>query len=512
MAKPRLFVVGTNDKGEFGPPLDDVVDVVEPTAALALLEPLPRGKYVAQVALGVGFTLVLDGGGELWAVGDEYDPYDDDNNLMIDVDPDDDDYDMKVGEMRAALDTRTLRRVTCSLGQRFTQVAVSGRRCMAVTDRGKLFTWGCDGESGDWTMGVLADVRVRFVASSCDDPQGHVVVLTSDSEVVVFGDNTDGQLGTGRDYQTDYEGYGYGGDPDFGHQRIPVRLQMAERIVSCAVGENFTQLVCDDGRVFAMGRNSNGQLGIGTTDYVNEPTAVECGERIVAVACGVMHTLLLTAHGELRACGDSIYGATGLGYVGDVLVPQRVEGVLADECIVRIAAAQYLSCVLLADGRVFTFGTDPAAPAASSDDFGFPWKCTKCTSDFPVSLVLPTDVVCARCAVFNRPNRPPSRHMIPRLLRGALANTAVRTLALRMIECDEDTMHFAFIPGTPPELPGYDAPLTPAWHRRRTLLMCLLRLECAPPIDAPAGASDVLLYVAALPDEMWKGSLIFQYL
>ena len=49
-----------------------------------------------------------------------------------------------------------------------------------------------------------------------------------------------------------------------------------------------------------------------------------------------------------------------------------------------------------------------------------------------------------------------------------------------------------------------------AWLRRRTLLMSLRRgAEGA----APAGAAgDVLLRVAALPEALWKGPLIFQYL
>ena len=48
------------------------------------------------------------------------------------------------------------------------------------------------------------------------------------------------------------------------------------------------------------------------------------------------------------------------------------------------------------------------------------------------------------------------------------------------------------------------------WLRRRLLLMCLNRgVEGAPPADA---AGDVLLHMAALPEALWRGALIFQYL
>ena len=57
-----------------------------------------------------------------------------------------------------------------------------------------------------------------------------------------------------------------------------------------------------------------------------------------------------------------------------------------------------------------------------------------------------------------------------------------------------------------------------AWFRRRTLLMSLIRVNAAvPPAgvadDSPVGAmDDVLLRMAALPEVLWKGPLIFQYL
>ena len=490
MAKPRLFVAGKNEHDVFGTMGEFLA---EPTNAFTLLEPLPHGKYVAQVAFGCGATIMLDSGGELWAVGSLYDPADDDNTqLGVDFEAmDEEEYERWCEHTSLTLD-QNLHRVSCSLGQRFTHIAITGTCCMAITDRGKLFSWGDGGE----TTGVLAEIHARFIATKTDC---HTVILTSDGEVVVFGSNEEGELGTGIDYEEEceiamtkaeiYLGYE---DPTL----LPRSFHAGTRIVTCAVGDAFTQLVSEEGRVFAMGRNTNGQLGIGTTDRALKPAEVECGEKIVAVACGDDHTLFLTAQGALHACGDSAYGATGLGYVGAVLAPQKVEGRLAAERIVRIAASVYHSYVLLVDGRVFTFGSDAiGAPAASGD--GLPWKCSQCDYFFgPRRIYGPDETSCRHDHVRQ------SRHMVPHLLQGELADTAVCALV-----CCSYGETAAFIPGTPPALPGYDALLTPAWHRRRTLLMCLLRLECAPP-----GASDVLLRVAALSDEIWKGPLIFQYL
>ena len=62
------------------------------------------------------------------------------------------------------------------------------------------------------------------------------------------------------------------------------------------------------------------------------------------------------------------------------------------------------------------------------------------------------------------------------------------------------------------------------WHRRRALLMCLLAAQpepraegASPPLqlqaaDQAAGVDDVLHRLAALPEELWRGALFFQFL
>ena len=141
-------------------------------------------------------------------------------------------------------------------------------------------------------------------------------------------------------------------------------------IVGCAVGSYFTVLVSDEGRVFAMGRNFNGQLGLGHTNAVNTPIEIDAqhfgGKAIAAVACGSSHMLALTVDRELFVCGQGNFGATGLGHPNDALTPQRVAGALADVRIVRIAAGYRHSIALANDGRVFAFGTGGGVPAAGA--------------------------------------------------------------------------------------------------------------------------------------------------
>ena len=195
------------------------------------------------------------------------------------------------------------------------------------------------------------------------------------------------------------------------------------RIVGCAAGDSFTQLVSDDGRVFATGENDNGQLGTGDTTAVNTPTEIDAahfgGAPVATVVCGCDHTMVITrGEGKLYCWGDGEYGATGLGHTDNVTTPQAVVGALTYARIVRIAAGFTHSCALAEDGRVFAFGDCAGIPAAG-------------------------------------------RQGTPQLLQGALA--AGTTVCALSTGCY--AQHAAFIEGPPPAAPGFEAPLVFAMQK-----------------------------------------------
>jgi hypothetical protein len=196
------------------------------------------------------------------------------------------------------------------------------------------------------------------------------------------------------------------------------------RIVGCAAGDSFTQLVSDDGRVFATGSNNHGQLGTGDTTAVNTPTEIDAahfgGAPVAAVACGAHHTMAITrCEGKLYCWGEGACGATGLGHTDDATTPQPVVGALADARVVRIAAGMNHACALAEDGRVFAFGTVHGFPAAG-------------------------------------------RQGTPQLLQeGTLA--AGTTVCALSTGCY--AQHAAFIEGTPPAEPGFEVPLAFAMQK-----------------------------------------------
>jgi hypothetical protein len=241
-----------------------------------------------------------------------------------------------------------------------------------------------------------------------------------------------------------------------------------------------------------MGRNNFGELGRDVRDgalnpYGNQhgqparmkdpimaPHEIDAahfgGAPVVAVSCGFDHMLALTGEGKAFACGRNFRGndAEPTG----VATPQRVMGVLKDLRVVRITAAHDTSFALTDDGGVFEF----------------------------------------------RPNTGDAQDL-PRLLQGALEDITVRALTVGY-----NAGTSIFIAGTPPAEPGFDGPVYSvqylAWLRRRPLLLCLLRSALSepraegapPPAQASAAGDDVLLRMAALPEELWKGPCFFQFL
>jgi len=406
-------------------------------------------RRVARVALGCRHTLLLDSEGAVLAAGRN-------------------DHGQLGGGAADAADRRAARTVAGLGAEHAVQIAAGRDHSAAVTGSGFLFMWGSNGEGqcgtgragGDvvtatrCATGALADAdrRVAFVACGTL----HTVALTTDHLVVVMGNNTHGQLGTGAN----------------GRCPAPELLLLAcaaldgVRIVGCAAGGSFTHLVSDDGRVFAMGFNANGNLGFGHTNNVNEPTLVDPahfdGEPVVAMACSTsFHTLALTRKGALYACGKGGHAATGLGHTNDAVTPQRVVvGSAARARIVRIAVGNGHSCALTDAGHVLVFGAGAGAPSTLQ-------------------------------------------------LQDALAGTTIGALGGG---CYAE--HSAFLVGKPPRAPGFDEPLPLPWIRRRTLLLCLIaaKRSLAPPrhIAQAQPSLSVLLHVRdKLPEDLWRG--LFQY-
>lgn len=130
-------------------------------------------------------------------------------------------------------------------------------------------------------------------------------------------------------------------------------LQAASGHVSAGIVHSlFIHL---DGRLFAMGDNSFGQLGTGIAIDHEEPVAVSLPGEAAAISAGAYHSLVLTTDGQVYAFGRNAFGQLGTGTTENAPTPQQIDALPP---AAAIAAGAYHSLILGKDGSVWAFGNN----------------------------------------------------------------------------------------------------------------------------------------------------------
>lgn len=243
-----------------------------------------------------------------------------------------------------------------------TIIAISGgiNHTLALTDSGRIYAWGDNsfgqlgiGNDTSHTSPVLVDMTgslsgkevITIVAGN-----RHSLALTTAGEVYSWGNNVNGQLGTGRISNSD----------------VPLAVDMSGALAGKSVKKisnngDHTLALTRDGQVVSWGWNGYGQLGVGNDWNSRFPLLVEgalTGKTIRAIAAGDRHSLVLTSDGELFAWGKNSNGELGNGDIIESHVPVTVDmsGVLADKVVTAITAGFDHSTVLTSDGSMFAWG------------------------------------------------------------------------------------------------------------------------------------------------------------
>ena len=135
----------------------------------------------------------------------------------------------------------------------------------------------------------------------------HTVYLKSDGKVLAAGMNWDGQLGSGT---TDDSGN-------------PVQVLNGNGtvfgdIVKISAGASHTVYLKSDGTVWAAGYNSNGQLGDGTTTNRSNPVQVMNSDGsvlngVIEIFAGDDYSLFLKENGSVWSVGNNNEGQLGDG-------------------------------------------------------------------------------------------------------------------------------------------------------------------------------------------------------
>lgn len=112
-----------------------------------------------------------------------------------------------------------------------------------------------------------------------------------------------------------------------------------------------------NGQIVGWGNNEFAQVQAGQAAYVVEPVRLTLpGIKFVSVASGSRHSLAIDETGKIWAWGDNSSGQLGLGHTRPVTDPTAVTG-LTGRARVVVAGTQH-SAALMAGGTVWVWGAN----------------------------------------------------------------------------------------------------------------------------------------------------------
>ena len=175
----------------------------------------------------------------------------------------------------------------------------------------------------------------------------HNCGLTTDGAAYCWGYNSNGQLGNNS-----------GVGSSLAYTPAPVAVSGGLTFKAVSAGAYHTCGLTTSGAIYCWGLDSRGELGDGTTSFVNSaPVAVSGGLTFVAVTVSDDHSCGLAAAGAAYCWGDNAAGALGTGDTIPSTVPVPVTGGLK---FVALSAGFAHGCGLTQAGGAYCWGNNGA--------------------------------------------------------------------------------------------------------------------------------------------------------
>ncbi len=146
----------------------------------------------------------------------------------------------------------------------------------------------------------------------------HSMILKNDDTLWAVGKNDFGQLG------------------DKSNDNTVVPKKVMTEVDQVSAGRDHTVILKKNGELWAVGRNHKGQLGDGTTNTTSTPVKVKDAPpgdggdvaqpitNVARISAGAEHSMILKKNGELWAVGSNSVGQLGDGTTTNSLTPVQV--------------------------------------------------------------------------------------------------------------------------------------------------------------------------------------------
>lgn len=270
-----------------------------------------------------------------------------------------------------------------SVGEIVNEISLGSYHSVAVTSKGRVFTWGANynGQLGNGERTAYYDVPNRFpteitnqfslrIEESIIHVSGgdkHSAAITSAGRIFTWGNNSYGQLG---------------GEPFNYDVTYPIditdnfRLLENEIFAEVSLGSNHSAAITSEGRVFMWGNNESGELGDGTFQYKLEPIDItsnfnlDIEEKIVSVNLGSIHSSAVTSSGKIFTWGNNDDGQLGDNTLTEKNLPTEITNKFSyhiGETISEVVLGWQHSISATYSGKIFTWGNNGSGRLGNGD-------------------------------------------------------------------------------------------------------------------------------------------------
>jgi len=261
----------------------------------------------------------------------------------------------------AVLIFESTRPINLNMQPRVSPISANYGASFVITSDGDLLAWG-NNSSGQLGNGTTIDQyrpvkimdNVVYVSSATATWEGFAMAIKGNGSLWAWGNNENGQLGDGTrtNWEFDFE-IMQRVIVDDNNRLYPVHIM--EDVVSVSSGSNHTVAITSDGSLWAWGSNFTGQLGNGRSGrnaYSLSPIRIihprRIADSVLIISAGSEYTMAIRGDLSLWAWGSNNYGQLGDGTITDRPRPTRVM-----DDVVAVSAGFMHTMAIRSDGSLW---------------------------------------------------------------------------------------------------------------------------------------------------------------